>query len=707
MPSDDVLLVDADPSALGIMAHGLARQGFQVRSVAKSEQAFAELSKTVPSLVISDVEPSGADGLRILEVMRRDPRTAKTPVLLLAKGEWTRRRSEAQQLGAQDLLQKPLFVQDLAVLGRLYAGHSAAEEVFTGNLEDLRCTMLLRSLLAGGRSGQLSFDPAGGRIYFHDGRVVDAVLPPLNGERALWRLLTFDQGRYRLRFGPVERTHSMSIDVRELQNRGGEHVRRWEELCAAVGSTATVLEVDFRRLSSQLDAVPPAVLPLLRLFDGQRTVGQVIDAFGMDDLVGTQVLIKLSGLGLLRPVGVSQPARIVVAPAVAVQEVAQEVAAESAPTLIVALSDVIAPPLRETAPESTLAAEALEYDPAPPTMTMEEAFPEAADLGAALAAIAAEPPEASDGSVGALALDADTIEQFLFGDIPQAETLAAAAAVSDDNVREPSDVSLLPIGVALAIGAGETPAPADAGRIAEAQSVEGAAVAPSLAGDFESDFFSTQGVEAVLPALATPAVAISQPEVAIPAPQPVPRWVWGAIGLAAVAAVSIVFLPRPTHQPKLNAQVATLPPPATELVAPGVPEKLAPVADAVDRVPEMAKLIEQGQEAYDAREFAQAEEAFQSAANLRPEDPVAQMFLGLSQYEQGKLAEAQIPLEKAKSLDPQNDRTNLLLGAVYQELGKRDLARESYETYLKLQPRGEYARDVRAILARMARTASR
>jgi Flp pilus assembly protein TadD len=131
------------------------------------------------------------------------------------------------------------------------------------------------------------------------------------------------------------------------------------------------------------------------------------------------------------------------------------------------------------------------------------------------------------------------------------------------------------------------------------------------------------------------------------------------------------------------------------------------VADAVDRVPEMAKLIEQGQEAYDAREFAQAEEAFQSAANLRPEDPVAQMFLGLSQYEQGKLAEAQIPLEKAKSLDPQNDRTNLLLGAVYQELGKRDLARESYETYLKLQPRGEYARDVRAILARMARTASR
>ena len=96
------------------LTHFLASTGTikEVRPVAKSEQALEELARNVPSLVISDVEPSGADGLRILELMRRDPRTAETPVLLLAKGEWTRRRSEAQQLGAQDLLKK------LAVIAR-------------------------------------------------------------------------------------------------------------------------------------------------------------------------------------------------------------------------------------------------------------------------------------------------------------------------------------------------------------------------------------------------------------------------------------------------------------------------------------------------------------------------------------------------------------------------------------------------------------
>jgi Flp pilus assembly protein TadD len=127
------------------------------------------------------------------------------------------------------------------------------------------------------------------------------------------------------------------------------------------------------------------------------------------------------------------------------------------------------------------------------------------------------------------------------------------------------------------------------------------------------------------------------------------------------------------------------------------------VPPAADRLPEMAKLIEQGQQAYDARQFPQAEEAFQKAAELRPEDPVPQMFLGLSRYEQAKLTEAVGPLEKAHALDSKNGRTDLLLGAVYQELGRTELARESYEDYLKLDPKGEYARDVRAILARIAR----
>ncbi|MHB8416645.1 MAG: response regulator [Myxococcales bacterium] len=631
MHSDDVLLVDADPCALGLMAQGLTRQGLRVRSAARSEEAIEALSREIPSLVISDVEPSGADGLRILEVMRRDPRTAEIPVLLLARGEWTRRQQEATQLGAQGLLRKPLFVQDVAVLGRLHAGHAAAEETFTGELGDIRCPWLVRSLLAGGRAGQLSFDPAGARVYFRDGCVIDAVLPPLSGERALWRILTFEQGRYRIRFGESDRPQTLSIDLRDLQSRGFEHVRRWGELKDALGPLDARLEVDYRNLSQELDAVPPAVWPLLRLFDGHRTVGQALDHFGVDDHVGAQAVVKLQSLGLLRTAGASP------APAAA---------PEPGP---LALTEVVAPSTPETA-------------------------------------------------ASAKQTDA-TIESFFFGDEAQGETLEAAAAARAVSDAAPAPLELgeiapeaAPEGVAMALGYEPS---ADAVPQLEAKAETDA---------FESSFFGTAET-------AAPVEALPAPRTDVRAEAGRSRWIVGGFAAAGVAALALALAlwPRTAAPPKSIA------PPAPQAVAlpPARPAPLAPpaampaqpmpaqAAPAVQPGAEASKLVEAGRKAYDAHEYAVAEASLQKAVALDPDQAVAQAYLGLVEYEQGKLSEAVAPLEKARTLDPKNERAKLLLGAAYQELGKPDLARERYEEYLRVSPTGEYAGEVRTLLAQL------
>ncbi len=117
---------------------------------------------------------------------------------------------------------------------------------------------------------------------------------------------------------------------------------------------------------------------------------------------------------------------------------------------------------------------------------------------------------------------------------------------------------------------------------------------------------------------------------------------------------------------------------------------------------EIDRLLAEGQKSYDAHDYAKAEATFQKTVTLAPDRAVAQMYLGLVEYEQGKLAEAAAPLEKARELDPKNLRTDVLLGADYQELGKMDLSRERYEAYLKAAPQGDYAAEVREVLARMA-----
>jgi Flp pilus assembly protein TadD len=122
-------------------------------------------------------------------------------------------------------------------------------------------------------------------------------------------------------------------------------------------------------------------------------------------------------------------------------------------------------------------------------------------------------------------------------------------------------------------------------------------------------------------------------------------------------------------------------------------ETLVPAND------EATKLIAAGQKAYDSGKLNPALASFTKAVALRPDDAVAQLYLGLVHYELGQLEQAVGPLEKARALKPENSRADVLLGAVYQELGKNDLAKQRYQEYLKVTPKGEHAGEVRTILA--------
>jgi cytochrome c-type biogenesis protein CcmH/NrfG len=161
--------------------------------------------------------------------------------------------------------------------------------------------VLLRGLLAGGRSGELTLAPLGGKISFRDGAVVDALLPPLAGERALLRLLTLDAKSFELSFRPFEGAAKMTVELQELTGRGFEHVRRFVALRRELPPLETVLSQDFRALSGALDALSPSLRAVLRLFDGRRRLSDVLDDSPFDDVTTGATIVQLRILGLLGP----------------------------------------------------------------------------------------------------------------------------------------------------------------------------------------------------------------------------------------------------------------------------------------------------------------------------------------------------------------------------------------------------------------------
>ena len=61
------------------------------------------------------------------------------------------------------------------------------------------------------------------------------------------------------------------------------------------------------------------------------------------------------------------------------------------------------------------------------------------------------------------------------------------------------------------------------------------------------------------------------------------------------------------------------------------------------------------------------------------------------------------PLQQAAALDPRSARAQLLLGTAYQSVGRKADALKAYRRYLALEPQGEFAGDVRAIVANLGR----
>lgn len=107
MAKPRVLVVDDEEDILELVRYNLAKEGFRLRCVATGEDALATARAELPDLIVLDLMLPGLDGLEVCRILKRDPKTAHVPIVMLtAKGE------EADvvaglELGADDYVTKP------------------------------------------------------------------------------------------------------------------------------------------------------------------------------------------------------------------------------------------------------------------------------------------------------------------------------------------------------------------------------------------------------------------------------------------------------------------------------------------------------------------------------------------------------------------------------------------------------------------------
>jgi two-component system OmpR family response regulator len=150
----NILLVEDEQKIADFICEGLRAKSFNVTHCADGNQGFEIANNNKYDAIILDIGLPGRDGLDILRSLRQTGND--TPIILLTARNELGDRVQGLEMGADDYLAKPFYVEELSArLNALLRRHEGASQhvVEVGSLQ-LDC--ISRSLNCHGQSVELS-----------------------------------------------------------------------------------------------------------------------------------------------------------------------------------------------------------------------------------------------------------------------------------------------------------------------------------------------------------------------------------------------------------------------------------------------------------------------------------------------------------------------------------------------------------------------
>ncbi|BBD68178.1 two component transcriptional regulator [Nostoc commune NIES-4072] len=108
----NVLFVEDEAKIANFVRAGLKEQGFVVDYCDNGDEGYLRALENEYDAIVLDIMVPGKDGLSILKLLRQKGRNA--PVILLTARNELNDRLEGLNLGADDYIAKPFFVEELA-----------------------------------------------------------------------------------------------------------------------------------------------------------------------------------------------------------------------------------------------------------------------------------------------------------------------------------------------------------------------------------------------------------------------------------------------------------------------------------------------------------------------------------------------------------------------------------------------------------------
>ena len=303
----NVVIVDADDRGREILGYGFAGDGVEV-SVAQDPADLDALTTQPDAAVVACRNP---ETQAVLTHLAKAPRWQNLPVLtLVAEAD-----DAVAPTGLPNLMALPAFVRDIITAAKLLAAGAiqvadpdTVKEV-NGSLSDFGLVFIVRTMVGLGWSGIVTVERADrrGEIRIDQGDVVSATVSSLQGPAALHQLLLWEEAALSLKLRKVAQLGHSFPRGKDLLEENERFLRDFSHATKNLGQTHSLFVQDLEKTAELGGNIPAEIVPVLKLFDGHRTLGDALEdsPFRVFDTLRT--MTRLLELGALRRKAIERP----------------------------------------------------------------------------------------------------------------------------------------------------------------------------------------------------------------------------------------------------------------------------------------------------------------------------------------------------------------------------------------------------------------
>jgi DNA-binding response OmpR family regulator len=309
-----LLIVDESRLVLETIYDFLTPHGWVVNAAPNVRKALDLLEDaSCPEIIVTEIVLPDRDGWRFFEILRRQPRYAEIPVVILTTETDLATRLRGFQMGAHDYITKPFDVEELhARITRILDGQAALvraretgdDALLAGSVEHLGIADLLQILSLNNKSGRVELKDGRrqGRIVFEGGKIVHAECRGIQGEKAIYRMLGWTTATFRLvplQGEGVERTVQASTSNVLMDGLVSlDEWNRWEPMMPPEEFRIEMAPESESRLDGH-DATR-AEVEVMRRAKGGPTVGDILDQSPLPDAELAEALCALLTRDVIR-----------------------------------------------------------------------------------------------------------------------------------------------------------------------------------------------------------------------------------------------------------------------------------------------------------------------------------------------------------------------------------------------------------------------